>query len=336
MARAKKQGYAAKKENIYNFVSKMLLDRVEAAITTGKQLPWDRPYHATGLLPQNYLRKTPYRGGNLFLLLLLAGRKSPYYLTQKQIIALGGTIKGAKKVNGKYGEKFVGGEAANYYPIIYRGWNELKDKKTKQPILDENGRPKGYPVIRFYKVWNAEQIEGIDFKYPEVKTTQIDACETLDTAFTRYIEETGGMKYEEGKYNSPCYIPSLDKIEMPLAETFKSTERYYKTKMHEFVHSTGHKKRLNRKGVAEINPFDREKYGYEELVAEMGASFGVALAGLENQSTIDNAVAYMQGWLRPLKSNPHWLIDAAQDAQKAVDLIMGVKFDKKKKDDSEE
>ena len=53
--------------------------------------------------------------------------------------------------------------------------------------------------------------------------------------------------------NQPCYYPILDKINMPLKENFINREEFYCTLFHEFVHSTGHKKRLNRPELTESN-----------------------------------------------------------------------------------
>ena len=43
-----------------------------------------------------------------------------------------------------------------------------------------------------------------------------------------------------------CYIPSLDEIHMPGPRTFFKDEEFYSTIFHEILHSTGHRKRLNR------------------------------------------------------------------------------------------
>jgi len=91
------------------------------------------------------------------------------------------------------------------------------------------------------------------------------------------------------------------------------------------MHSTGHSNRLNRQGITEIAAFGSETYSKEELVAEIGAAMLCSLAGIDN-STIDNSVAYIGGWLRKLKSDNKVIVQAAGQAQKGVDYILGVKF----------
>ncbi|MFH2013789.1 MAG: zincin-like metallopeptidase domain-containing protein [Patescibacteria group bacterium] len=73
--------------------------------------------------------------------------------------------------------------------------------------------------------------------------------------------------------NRAYYSPNNDYINIPEKENFINSEMYYSTLFHELIHSTGHKKRLNRKGVNDIVSFGSDKYSEEELTAEIGASF---------------------------------------------------------------
>jgi antirestriction protein ArdC len=69
-----------------------------------------------------------------------------------------------------------------------------------------------------------------------------------------------------------------------------------------------------------VVPFGSETYSREELVAEFGAAFLCAHAGIE--TTIDNSAAYIQGWLKPLKNDPKLAIIAAAQGQKAANYIL--------------
>jgi antirestriction protein ArdC len=42
---------------------------------------------------------------------------------------------------------------------------------------------------------------------------------------------------------------------------------------HELVHSSGHQDRLHRPGIVDEVKFGSKNYSFEELIAEMGASF---------------------------------------------------------------
>ena len=69
--------------------------------------------------------------------------------------------------------------------------------------------------------------------------------------------------------------------------------------------------------------FGDTNYSKEELVAEMGAGFLCGGAGIENR-TIADAASYLQGWLKKLSNAPRLLVQAASQAQRAADYILGL------------
>lgn len=77
---------------------------------------------------------------------------------------------------------------------------------------------------------------------------------------------------------------------------------------------------MNRPRLTEVVPFGSETYSKEELVAEFGAAFLCAHAGIEN--TVNNSAAYINGWLRKLQSDPKLAILAASQGQRASDYIL--------------
>jgi antirestriction protein ArdC len=64
-------------------------------------------------------------------------------------------------------------------------------------------------------------------------------------------------------------------------------------------------------------------YSREELVAEMGAAFLSGHCGIESK-TLGNSAAYLQSWIRVLRSDSKLVLVAAGQAQKAADLILGL------------
>ena len=77
--------------------------------------------------------------------------------------------------------------------------------------------------------------------------------------------------------NRAYYSPPADYVQMPNASNFDSANDYYRTLFHELIHSTGHQSLLNR----ELNTNHKsEAYAKEELIAEMGAVFLSAWAGI--------------------------------------------------------
>jgi antirestriction protein ArdC len=109
---------------------------------------------------------------------------------------------------------------------------------------------------------------------------------------------------------------------MPELRAFESAEAYYGTLFHELVHSTGHESRLGR---LEPALFGTDSYAREELVAEMGAAMLCGLAGLEPQH--EASASYIASWLRRLRDDRKLVIQAAAQAQKASDRIIGKTFE---------
>jgi antirestriction protein ArdC len=121
-------------------------------------------------------------------------------------------------------------------------------------------------------------------------------------------------------HDKAFYRPVTDSIHLPDRNSFDSAGEYYSTLFHEMTHSTGHQSRLNRSTLTEVVPFGSETYSKEELVAEFGAAFLCAHAGIEN--TVSNSAAYINGWLKKLRSDPKLAILAASQGQKAADYIL--------------
>jgi antirestriction protein ArdC len=84
----------------------------------------------------------------------------------------------------------------------------------------------------------------------------------------------------------------------------------------------------NRPGnrLPESSYFGSHEYSKEELIAEMSAAFLCGEIGIA-PATLDNSAAYIQSWLKALKSkdNKNMVITAASAAQKAYDFILNRK-----------
>ena len=177
--------------------------------------------------------------------------------------------------------------------------------------------------LKGYTVFNACQIEGIEFPLPEPRPVP------LDTYAEARMVLAGMPNPPTLKHGTALafYQPGTDTVSMPQMENMDSPESYYGTLYHEYVHSTGASHRLNRKTLVENKGMlaSKQTYAEEELVAEMGAAFLCAHAGIfEDQS--ENSAAYLAGWLKALKGADAktWVIRAASQAQKAADYILNV------------
>ena len=59
------------------------------------------------------------------------------------------------------------------------------------------------------------------------------------------------------------------------------------------LHSSGSEKRLGREGICEAAPFGSPVYSKEELVAEFGAAYRCAEAGISNAVIQNQAGAWL-------------------------------------------
>ena len=125
------------------------------------------------------------------------------------------------------------------------------------------------------------------------------------------------VNLQHGSFQA-CYIPSSDEVKMPNIEDFENETVYYSTLFHELIHWTGASKRLDR--FKKDEEFD--EYAFEELVAEIGATFLCGHFGIENTKRIDNSKAYIQGWSKRLNNDSQMIFKASAKAQKAFDLLI--------------
>ena len=123
------------------------------------------------------------------------------------------------------------------------------------------------------------------------------------------------------------YSVSEDLVNMPRRSSFESAEAMYDTLFHELIHSTAHPSRVDRKIGTLRSFFGSENYSKEELIAQMGSSFLCAMAGID-AATFDDSVSYLQGWVSAFKEKPRMIVEAASQAQRAVDYILNGKKEK--------
>ncbi len=290
--------------DIYQNITDQIIEKLEQGF-----IPWHKPWSAYGAA-SSYITRKPYRGINALLMNMLPYEK-PYYLTFKQAKDLGGTVrKGSKAV-----------------PVIF--WNFLflhADSKKKLTEAEARKLPADKVLksayLKEYKVFNIDQIDNIEIDIPEVvlkpENEILEACENIITG----MPNAPAIKHSDAK--RAFYVPSSDYVNIPDIKFFDSSEFYYDTLFHELTHSTGHQSRLNRPEITELNSFGSKDYSKEELVAELGGSFLCGFAGVQNERTLENATAYIQGWVKKLESDKRFIIEASAKAQKAADYILNL------------
>ncbi|MBP1806970.1 ArdC family protein [Rubellimicrobium aerolatum] len=268
-------------------------ERIIAALEAGTP-PWRKPWTGGTACPLP-LRSTgeAYRGINVLMLWLEATEKgyaSPFWLTYKQAEALGGQVRKGERSTlvVKYG---------------------VVEKEG------EDGTEERRPYLKAYRVFNADQIDGLPAEFTREADKPVDLGTRPDESLEAYFARLGAT-VETSADPRAYYDPARDLIHMPPVSTFHTTQSYYETLGHEAVHYTGGTARLDRLTRCK----DRAAYAFEELVAEIGQCLLFATLGLT--PSIDQSAAYVAGWLQALREDKKAIFRAASEAQKAVDLII--------------
>lgn len=326
-----------------NEIYQLITDTILKLIDSGKELPWRKPWDSIedyGLAAANFVSKKPYRGINALLLNFIWPETNgkewdiPYFLTFKQVEKLGGKIKKDSE-----GYKVV------YFTMLYKYEQDNEDgklefgtynvekfiewltKNAKKITPLKNGLDalnsvvwnSEIPILKYYNVFNADDITGIDFKIkkqkPKSEFEKIEAAEGI-------LNNMPNPPKMIHKGIKAFYATQKDILVMPPQESFESEASYYSVKFHEAIHSTGHKSRLKRNLN---NVFGTPEYAFEELIAELGAAFLSGESGILYH-TIDNSSSYLQGWRKRLKTtmenDNRFFFRAASASQAAADYIL--------------
>jgi antirestriction protein ArdC len=277
------------KKDHYEAITKTFIDSIEKMIEGELEIPgWTKPWSSTGA-PRNGFSGHIYRGMNSFLLGMkcaIKGWSDLRFATYNQISKAGGQVQ--------LGEKGT--------QVIM--WKFIKDKKDETKTI---------PLLRVFTVFNVNA--QTDLTLPEVEVTNMDErvqhCEEV-------FKDVGADIRHGG--NRAFFDPTNDYIQMPNFEDFKSAGDYYATLAHECIHWTGHESRLDR--ALNEGRFGNEAYAFEELVAELGASFLCQDLGIDGNFR-DNHLAYLKSWLKVLKNDTHAIFRASSLATTAAKNILG-------------
>lgn len=275
-------------------------DRIITALESGV-VPWEKPWKLATGQPRNVSGRE-YRGMNTFLAALYCidqDWKHPVFLTYRQSQELGGQVrKGEKSVPITFYKMFVP--------------KEYLSRPDDCPAEDRRY------MLRYHRVFNVAQCDGLppmeEVKEPGNRLSPIETCEAI-------VSNMPVAPVIKADCLNACYRPKMDTVCMPSIQSFISAETYYETFFHELTHATGHKRRLARPDAFK-GKFGSDPYAKEELVAEMGAAFLTAHAGIEGD-TIDRSAAYIKGWVKRFKDDKKLIIHAASAAQRAADFILG-------------
>lgn len=271
------------KQSSFDRINNQVISLLEKGV-----VPWKQSW--TNSMPQNFVTKRPYNGWNFFWLemeKMFKDYKTNYWMTFKQCRDKGGYIKKGEKAT----------EVFFWKPI------EILNKETKKKEKSM--------ILRNYYVFNFDQCAELEL--PEkIENEERPSCKDI---VERYTDCPSIL---DSAY--PHYNVQKDYVGIPDINEFTGSEEYYSTLFHELIHSTGAKQRLNRKELVDDTYFGSDPYAKEELVAELGAAYLCAHAGIDNE-VITNQAAYIKSWMKRFKEDKTLLVRACSKAQKAFDYI---------------
>jgi antirestriction protein ArdC len=185
-------------------------------------------------------------------------------------------------------------------------------KKIIEEVNENTGeveqKEEAYKILRSYKVWNTEQVDGINFQHEEPKS---------DNEKVQEIEEFLKSINPIVLRGEPAYSKQGDCIYIPHISDFEDTENYYSTFFHELSHWTNSKSRIDRDEF--LKKYADKAYGIEELIAEMSSAFLCAEKGISMENTQHSE--YLASWVKNIKENPYILFSASSQASKATTYL---------------
>lgn len=274
------------KKDVYEIVTDLIIESLEEGV-----MPWECPWAREALWPTNGDSKRPYSGINVLLLWLAAARAaytSPYWLTFKQAQKAGGSVR--------KGEKST---LVTFFKI----------KRVEEDNEAGKVEEKTIPILRYYRVFNAEQCDDVEFPTPG----ELDEAHRIERA-DAFFEAIGATLGHGG--HRACYSALRDDIQIPPFASFDEPASYYATLAHEFIHWSGHDSRLNRDLAGR---FGDASYAMEELIAELGAAFVCARLGFAYRT---QHASYVDHWLSVLGEDRYAIFTAARAAGEAADFLL--------------
>jgi antirestriction protein ArdC len=287
-----KTKFSESKTDFYQVVTQTIIEALENGVKPWV-CPWKRKGAVSGI-PSNFATGTAYSGINIMLLWCSAakqGFQDSRWMTYKQAKEQGAQVRKGER-----------GTTAIFYKTL--------EKET------EDGELELIPMLKTFTVFNVEQIDGLKMgshdgaEIEPQPVTEFDPLPQVENLFLR----TGANITERGQ--QAFYRPATDEIWLPERQLFADSSNFYATGLHELVHWSGAKNRLNREKGGK---FGSEGYAFEELIAELGSAFLMADLGVTGDVQHES---YIASWLKALKGDKRYIFKAASAASKAHRYLM--------------
>jgi antirestriction protein ArdC len=291
------------KAKVKDQIINIIIDNLEKGV-----IPWEKGWSERLHRPYNPITNTVYKGYNsLFLYIMqtvLAKDNNTEYEDPRWLTFVNARNSGFQIRKNEHGT-----------PIEYFQKSLVNDDNDEKDTDEAKNKYK--TIVKNYTVFNFTQLHGYGTdKIPAYKpqTYKWSTDEELDKMISKIDVSIKFCGKHEGSY----YKINNDIICLPNKEQFKTSDDYYATLLHEIIHWTGHKSRLNRN----ISGMKDDKYAFEELVAEIGSLYLKERIGLKNDAKIiNNSSSYIDTWIKVLKDDRNNLFLALKKADEAVEYI---------------
>lgn len=271
-----------------------LSNRVLEALKAGAP-PWRSKYNRG--FPTNPQTGRKFTGINPLILDAVADKhqyRSKYWATYNQWHVLG--IQVPKRPShikvGDFGIQIV-------------NWQSFVKTIDRGDIL----RMDRFHLLQTHLVFNAEQCFGRTCgKYLILTENKQEpdyaSAEAIVTATLANIHEHISVE-------KPLYDRPSDRILLPTRNNFLSDAQYWATKFHEVIHWTESR-------IGWVGSVDQG-----ELIAEIATGYLESELNLPHDLDTANHDRWMPTWIENIEKNPKYLFDAAAQAARAVDYILG-------------
>lgn len=287
-----------KVDKVAEIITNQILEQLADGV-----IPWRKPWVGVGTMWSRSTGK-PYGVINQMLLF-----ENGEYATFNQIAKEGGKVnKGARS------------------KIIVEYWG------TKKPVLDEDGKAvldedgkekfKVHYSKKYVRVFNIEKDTNLKVKHKksvDYPTKPLEVAEEIIADYTAREK----VKFIHEDLLGAWYSPARDTVNIPEIRQFLKVNEYYSTVFHELAHSTGHKTRLDRKGVTGRARFGDHTYGVEELIAEITSASVLHYLGIESDNTLQNTASYIDNWMKAISEDTSMVLSASTYSDKAFKMIVG-------------
>jgi antirestriction protein ArdC len=174
----------------------------------------------------------------------------------------------------------------------------------------------------WHRLYNLAHVEGCDhLRQNHQLVRKIRTEGDIDTSRAwDFIKKCGARVTWGG--NEAYYDTTKDDITMPHKQRFRSELDVITILFHELGHWSGHKDRLNRRGVTECKGKGSSEYAFEELVAELTACFLLAYLDIPDRYEVSQHAGYIKGYISLLENDGKALRQAAGQAGNAARYLM--------------